>query len=73
MKLLLAATIADWHDLAATRFNQVCRNNLAQVLRLVADQISNNASSGAEVNWPGVSLTFKLEPTPIAKPENEAA
>jgi hypothetical protein len=73
MKLLLAAEIKDWHSLEPTRGTQHHRNELVKALKIVADQIANCGSDTGGVNWPTVAMNFRIESTPIAKPENEAA
>jgi hypothetical protein len=73
MKFLCAGTIDNWSSLDSSRADQTYRNKLAEALRMVVEQIQNHGSSTGGVNWPGVSIHFKLESAPIAKPEGEAA
>lgn len=73
MKLLLAATIPGWHSLDGSRQTQHFRNELVKALQIITNGIANNGTDAGGVNWPTVTLNFKLEPSPVEKPENEEA
>jgi hypothetical protein len=65
MQILLVHDIPDWKSLEPGRFNQVYQNQMNDHPKLVGEHIANcGATSGA--GW-------KLEPSPIAKPADDAA
>ncbi len=65
MRLLAVIDIPAWKTLEPGRFNQVYQNEMAERLKLIANSIQNNGAT-AGIGW-------KLEPSPVAKADDEAA
>jgi hypothetical protein len=65
MRLLAVIDLPDWRDLRPDRWNQPYRNEMKDRLKLIGNAIANNQSNEG-IGW-------KLEPSPVTKPEEEAA
>jgi hypothetical protein len=72
MKLLIAATIPGWNDLAPSWRDQSFRGELVKALQIVSNSIANNGRDRGQIEWETLTLHYELEPSPAAD-EGKAA